>query len=165
MTESESTANLRTYLNDHLAGATSAMELLDHLVEHHEHDRFAQFLLDLREDVREDVETLRGVMRKVRAEESSVRKVGAWILEKFGRAKIAETKDSYHLLQALEALALGITGKRLLWRALDEIAPMIVELQGTDFVHLQERAQEQIDRVETERVSVARVAFSDREQT
>ena len=165
MSNSESLENLHTYLNDHLSGAVSAMELLDNLVAHHQQDRFGEFFSNLRNDVGQDVETLRDLMRKIGAEESSVRKIGAWLLEKFGRAKIGGGENDYGLLQALEALVLGITGKKLLWRSLDAIAPTIVELQATDFGRLQQRAQEQIDRVETERISVARVALSDREQT
>ncbi len=63
------------------------------------------------------------------------------------------------LLQALEALALGITGKRLLWRSLAAISPNFPALQGTDFGGLEKRAQDQFERVETLRLEMAREAF------
>src|ERR1043166_4740818 len=105
--------NLHTYLNDHLAGAVAAIELLDALIEHHSEDRFGKPFRDLRDEIHEDRETLRDLIRKVGASESAIRKAGAWLAEKFSRAKIGDTGDSAELLQALEALALGITGKNL----------------------------------------------------
>lgn len=148
-----------------MAGASSALALLDDLIKNHQQDRFAEFFSHLRNEVQEDEKTLRDLIRKIGAEESSVRKAGAWVLEKFGRAKIGAADTSYGLLQALEALVLGITGKKLLWRSLAEIAPTSTKLQGIDFPRLQERAQEQIESVEAERISVARTALSDREQS
>jgi len=143
------------------------MELLDYLIERHEQDRFGKFFRDLRDDIEADQDTLRDLIRKLNAEESSVRKAGAWIAEKLGRVKIAGAgvRDNYGLLQALEGLELGITGKKLLWRSLAEISSSITELQGTDFAGLEKRAQEQIDRVEAERLLTGRAALSDREQT
>jgi hypothetical protein len=67
--------------------------------------------------------------------------VGAWLAEKFGRAKIGDTGDSAELLQALEALALGITGKKLLWRSLAAIAANFPALQGSAFAELERSAR------------------------
>jgi hypothetical protein len=151
--ESDSTKHLHTYLNDHLAGSVSALELLDYLIEHHEQDRFGKFFRDLRNEVQADQDTLRDLIRRLDAEEGSVRKAGAWIAEKLGRVKIAAAgvRDNYGLLQALEGLVLGITGKKLLWRSLAEIASSATKLHGIDFARLEKRADEQIQRVEAER--------------
>ena len=116
------------------------------------------FFRDLGTEIRADQETLRTLIRKLGAEESSVRKAGAWLAQKFGQLKIgaADVEDRFGLLQALEVLALGITGKRLLWRSLVAIASHIPELQGTDFRQLEIRAEEQVTRVEAERLRTAR---------
>lgn len=161
MTHSKSTNHLHTYLNDHLAGSVAALELLDHLIKQHEGKPLGMFFRDLGTEIRADQETLRTLIRKLGAEESSVRKAGAWLAEKFSKMKIgaADTEDSFGLLQALEALALGITGKRLLWRSLDAIASHVPELQGTDFGRLEMRAEEQFARVEAERLRTAREVF------
>jgi hypothetical protein len=102
---------------------------------------------------------LRNLIQKLGAEESAIRKAGAWVAEKFSRIKVGDLDDSAGLLQALEALALGITGKRLLWRSLAAITPNFAALQGTDFGELEKRAQEQFERVETLRLEMAREAF------
>jgi hypothetical protein len=157
--ESPAAERLDTYLNDHLAGSVAAIELLDDLIEHHSEDRFGKFFGDLRDDIRADQDILRDLIRKLGAEESAIRKAGAWVAEKFSRAKIGDADDSAELLQALEGLALGITGKQLLWRSLAAIASNFPALQGIDFSELEKRAQEQFERVETLRVEMAREAF------
>ena len=162
VTHSKSTNHLHTYLNDHLAGSVAALELLDQLIGNHKGDPLGKFFRDLRTEISADQETLRNVIHKLWAKESTVRKAGAWLAQKIGQMKIgaADADDSFGLLQALEALALGITGKKLLWRSLDTIASQVAELHGTDFGRLEIRAEEQIRRVEAERLRTARELLS-----
>jgi hypothetical protein len=150
---------LHTYLNDHLAGSVAAIELLDELIEHHSEDRFGKIFRDLRDEIEADQETLRNLIRKLGAEESAVRKAGAWLAEKFSRVKIGDADDSAELLQALEGLALGISGKQLLWRSLAAIEANFPALQGSDFSELEKRAHDQFERVERLRMQMVREAF------
>jgi hypothetical protein len=150
---------LHLYLNDHLAGSVAAIEMVDNLIEHHPADRFGKFFRDLRNEIQTDQEKLSDLIRKVGGKESDVRKAAAWLAEKFGRAKFGDTEDSVELLQATEGLALGITGKKLLWRSLAAAGAHFPELQGTDFGELEKRAQEQFTRVEDLRMELSREAF------
>ncbi len=150
---------LHTYLNDHLAGSVAAIELLDDLIEHHSEDRFGKIFRDLRDEIEADQETLPNLIRKLGAEESAVRKAGAWLAEKFSRVKIGDADDSAELLQALEGLALGISGKQLLWRSLAAIEANFPALQGSDFSELEKRAHDQFERVERLRMQMVREAF------
>jgi hypothetical protein len=157
--ESPGRERLHTYLNDHLAGSVAAIELLDDVIEHHSEDRFGKIFRDLRDEIAADQGMLRDLIRKLGAEESAVRKAGAWLAEKFSRVKVGDVDDSADLLQALEGLALGITGKKLLWRSLAMVASNFPALQGMDFGELKERARAQFERVETLRVEMARETF------
>ena len=157
--ESPGRERLHTYLNDHLAGSVAALELLDGVIEHHSEDRITKIFRDLRDEIQDDQETLRNLIQKLGAEESAMRKAGAWVAEKFSRVKIGDADDGVELLQALEALALGITGKQLLWRSLGAIAPSFPALQGTDFSGLEKSAHDQFERVENLRKEMAREAF------
>ncbi|MEY2531340.1 MAG: hypothetical protein QOI96_1425 [Verrucomicrobiota bacterium] len=153
---------LATYLNDHLAGSVAAIELLDHLIKEQAGQRLEKFLVDIRDEVNADQEVLRELIRKLAVEESPVRKAGAWMVEKLGRAKITFGGDDpggLGLLQAFEGLALGITGKKLLWRALSTIEANAPQLQGIDLERLEQRAQEQFERVEKERLHLVRETF------
>ena len=58
----------------------------------------------------------------------------------------------------LEGLIMGITGKKLLWRAL--AAANLPQLSGYDFKELERRAEQQIERTEAERIRAARQAFA-----
>jgi hypothetical protein len=156
---------LASYLNDHLAGSVAAIELLDHLIKEQTGQSLEKFLVDLRNDVHADQEVLQNLIRKLGLEESSVRKAGAWIVEKIGQAKIALSRDSVGLLQALEALALGVTGKKLLWRALRTIEAELTQLQGIDLSRLEQRAADQFERLEKERLHLSREAFTNEEKT
>jgi hypothetical protein len=62
-------------------------------------------------------------------------------------------------LEKLEALALGIEGKRALWRALLAVAEEIPALRNVDLVRLDQRADDQRTRVEVRRIEAAREAF------
>ena len=159
---------LASYLNDHLAGSVAAIELLDHLIKEQKGQRLEKFLVDLRNDVRADQEVLQNLIGQLDLEESSIRKVGAWIVEKIGRAKITLSGDSageLGLLQALEALALGITGKKLLWRSLGTVEAELSPLQGVDLSRLEQRAADQFERVEKERLHLSREALINDEKT
>jgi hypothetical protein len=154
--------NLTSYLNDHLAGSVGALELLDRLIETYHGESLGRFFQDLREDVREDQEKLQELIGKLGAEESVVRKTGAWLVEKISRAKMPLAKSSdgqMGLFLALEALTLGITGKKSLWRALAAASQVEPKLARLDYTGLERRATEQLERVETKRLETARFVF------
>ncbi|MGI9087353.1 MAG: hypothetical protein ACR2HH_06380 [Chthoniobacterales bacterium] len=158
----ESRESLGTYLQDHYAGAVGAIALLEHLSATDGDKPLEEFFRSLLTEVRADHNTLHEIMETLGIEESTVRNAGAWLVEKLGRSKlgfVGGEKSGIRLLQTLEALAIGITGKLLLWRALEaakEIAPV---LRQTDFDHLKRRAQEQLDRVEAKRLEAAGATF------
>jgi hypothetical protein len=150
-----------TYLNDHLAGSVAALELLEHLIKVYQGKPLGNFFQELRADVKADQEVLRMLVQRF-GKESAIRKAGAWIVEKFSRVKIkaaGEDVGEMGLLQALEALVLGITGKQLLWRALNASLGSSPLLRGADLAHLEERAIEQVERVEGKRLEAAREAL------
>jgi hypothetical protein len=154
--------NLTSYLNDHLAGSVGALELLDRLIEVYEGKPLGVFFQELRNDIHEDQEQLRSLIHEAGAEESAVRKAGAWLIEKFSRAKMPvseSSEDEMGLFLALEALALGIIGKRSLWQALQAASPEIPQLARLDYPMLEKRAVEQYERVETKRLEIARQAL------
>ena len=150
---------LVSYLNDHLAGSVSAIELLDHLVKAHADEPLGKFLEELRNDIVADQQVLKKIVHRFNANESSIRKAGAWLVEKVARIKLAAAshkKWQLGLVQALEVLVLGVTGKQLLWRALNASIGSSPLLRGVDLTKLEERAIDQIERLETQRLEVAR---------
>jgi hypothetical protein len=156
---------LTKYLNDHLAGSVGALELLDRLTAACEGKPLANFFQKLRADVHQDQEQLKELIQKLGAEESAVRKAGAWIAEKLSRAKIElseSSKGDTGLFLALEALILGITGKRSLWRTLRAASQTVPQLARLDYTGLEKRAIEQCERVEAKRLEIARSVFKEK---
>jgi hypothetical protein len=152
---------LATYLNDHVAGAVAAVELLDHLIEVHQGRPLENFFRDLRGDILADLEVLRKILPRF-SKESAIRKAGALLAEKFSRSKLkmsGEKGGELGLVTALEILVLGITGKQLLWRALHASLGNSPLLRGADLGKLEERAINQLERVEVHRLEAAREAF------
>ena len=153
---------LTEYLNDHLAGAVGAVELLDRLVETYKGKPLEKFFRDLRTDIEHDQGQLKELIQKLGVQESAVRKAGAWIAEKLSRPKIdldEGSKNDLGLFLALEALVLGITGKRSLWRALRSASRTVPELARLDYSELENRAIDQCERVEARRLEIARSVF------
>ena len=153
---------LSDYLNDHVAGSVAALELLDRLVAACEGKPLERFFRDLRTDIRDDQEQLKELLAKLGAEESSIRKAGAWFLEKLSRPTIDLDEPETGLFLALEALVLGITGKRSLWRALQAASRTVPELARLDYAGLEKRAIDQCERVEARRLEIARSVFNSR---
>jgi hypothetical protein len=152
---------LASYLNDHLAGSVGALELLEHWAHLHEGKRLGDFFRDIETEIRADQEKLREVMRSLGIEESNVRKAGAWVAEKAGRARLMIAGDEpgrLGLVLTLEGIIMGVTGKKLMWRSL--IAANLRGLNGCDFEELQRRAQQQIERVEAERMGAVLETFA-----
>ena len=156
---------LKNYLNDHLAGSIGALELLDRLIDTYREKPLENFFKTLRDDIDHDQEQLKELMQKLGAEESAMRKAGAWLAEKLSRAKIElseAAEGEMGLLLALEAMVLGITGKRSLWRALQSASRTVPQLARLDYAGLEKRAIEQCERVEAKRLETARTAFQEK---
>jgi hypothetical protein len=149
---------LGAYLNDHLAGAAAAMELIDKL--HSANDgEFGAYLAGLQRDVEADRAALEQVMDTLGITRSAIKEAGGWLLEKASRIKFdRRVTGSEHLsrLMETEALALGIEGKLAGWRALRVLARDL----GVDLDALIQRAADQRRRLEPFRLDAAKRAFS-----
>jgi hypothetical protein len=127
-------------------GARSHSALLDRLIETYKGKPLEQFFNDLRNEIHADQDTLEDLIEKLGEEESAVRKAGAWVAEKFSRAKIRlsdSEEGQMGLFHALEGLVLGIFGKRGLWTALAAAADTVPQLRELDYGRLIKRASDQ----------------------
>lgn len=152
---------LESYLNDHLAGSVGAVELVEHWAHLHDGKPLGAFFSDIGTDIRADQGTLRDLMHRLAIDESNLRKAGAWAAEKAGRARLTIAgyePGSLGLVLTLEGLIMGVTGKKLMWRAL--AAANLPQLSGYDFKELERRAEQQIERIEIERIRGAQQAFA-----
>lgn len=154
---------LATYLHDHLSGARGAIDLLETMRERHEGEPLGQFAAELLQLIDEDRQVLVGLAEKLGTESSPLKEAGAWLGEKASRVKFRHgAEDELGTLMALETLALGILGKRALWKALLNVSADDRRLQGADFDRLISRAESQHEMVEERRLQHARTVFGGR---
>ena len=152
--------NLATYLNDHLAGATTGRELAKRTLSNNRGTPFEPTLEWLVEQIVEDREALLDIMRVVAAPEDHLKKLAAFALERLGRLKPNNSLISYSPLSRLvefEGLLVGVTGKLALWRSLQQLQDP--RLANVDLERLAQRAIEQRDRIEEQREQAARLAL------
>ena len=153
---------LHIYLDDHLGGATFGLQLVQRCQRNNEGSKLAEPLAKLTAEIAEDRRTLQAIMRDVGAEASRTKVVAGWTLEKVRRLKPNGRFFDYTPLARvveLESLAIGIAGKKAMWRALEDVASHERGLARHDFPALAQRADDQLARVEVLRLDAARSAF------
>ena len=149
--------HLTTYLNDHLMGAAAAIELVDQFLT--EAPDLQQFLTELKGDIESDRDEVVRIMDHLKISQSRVRKASGWLAEQAAELKFAMTDENFRRLERLEALAMGIQGKLNLWRAL-AATQLDTGMTRLNYGRLQERAMDQLSRVEALRVEAARTALT-----
>jgi hypothetical protein len=152
---------LAIYLNDHYAGSVGAVELVKRGRKEHAGTELGTFLGELGAQIEADREVLRQIMAAA-GTKPHLHKWGlAWLAEKVGRLKpngrLRERSPLSPLVE-LEALEAGITGKEMLWRALQ--ATPGAPTAGHSLDDLIARAESQRAAVEEQRVALARAALS-----
>jgi hypothetical protein len=155
---------LSTYLNDHLAGAMVGCEQARQLEEMHADTPFRPEMSRVAAEIEEDRETLVALMEELDLGRSAVKQAGAWVAEKAGRVKFSGISAGDRELGrylALEALSLGIEGKRSLWTALARLKATGDDLGSTDLERLIERAEAQREVIERQRIATALASFGD----
>jgi hypothetical protein len=115
---------------------------------------------ELTVQIEEDRATLEELMGHLEVGRDRLKSAVAWSAEKLGRLKLNGRVWGHSPLSPmieLEALYIGITGKRQLWVALQGVfGPRLEEF---DFEELIQRADDQRDGVERHRLDAARGAL------
>jgi hypothetical protein len=157
--------SLATYLNNHLAGAVMALELLEQLKEEGAGSKEGPALATLKAEISADRQTLEDLMADLGITTSLPQQASAWLTEKLSEVKLRlddPEGKALRRLESLEALALGITGKEALWHSLAAAAETAPELARRDYPRLIWRAEQQVEVVEGLRREAAREALGSR---
>jgi hypothetical protein len=153
------TKYLAIYLNDHLAGSTGGLELVKRAASEHD-GPLGMFLAGLRDEIAADRKVLEELMEQLDVSPDRPKLAAAWAAEKAGRLKLnGEVRGRSPLtpLVELEALSIGIEGKRLLCLALTEVEGL--PLSRERLAELVARAEAQREGVEVHRREAARRAL------
>jgi len=152
---------LAIYLRDHHAGASAGAALAQRAARNGAGLDHGAELAEIARQIGDDRKTLERLMARLGVRPSAIKVAGARAGEVVGRLKLngrLRQRSPLSNVVELEAMALGIIGKRKLWEALAGI-PGLQETGGVDLVELEARARQQHDRVETIRREAAAAAF------
>ena len=152
--------SLEKYLNEHLAGSGSALGLLETLAEHQHDD--AEIYQTLRRGIFQNRLTLESLMhqwgfKRSTALEWAAKAVSQVALFRFKHHGLV--KGQLGLVEALEALELGVHGQTLLWRSLADAVPAGLPASELDLPALLHSAETQKAEVERLRLAAVRAAF------
>ena len=155
---------IERYLNDHLAGSNGALHLIHQLAERQEIESERLFFQNLQKMVEKDQTLLKDLLEKANMEKSLTLEIAGALTEGAGRLKLlweGLEPGELGMFEALEVLALGIQGKRLLWAMLGELSPYFPEWDAYDFAELELQAIKQRDQVEERRIETGRESLLD----
>ena len=153
---------LDLYLNDHLAGAVLGSDLADQITEHADDTPLADTMESLSAQIEEDRQTLIDLMEALGTDKNAVKQATTWVAEKASRVKfsgLSSGEPDQGIFMALESLRLGVEGKLSLWLMLKEIQAEEPELAKLNLDELIERARQQRDTLEQERIAAGRRAL------
>src|SRR5215210_2776398 len=134
---------LRRYLEDHVAGADVGLTIATRLERDHLGTETAAVMSRMSRDIRSERELVVDALRRLEAPRDPVRRAMG-IVGSLGRhAASLPFVPGPSLLEDLEALAVGVWGKRLLWGALARVQESTdIDPRG-DLDGLAARAEEQ----------------------
>jgi hypothetical protein len=152
---------LALYLNDHLAGARFAIELLERLRDSDGNQPVGDVAAQLLPQIEHDRKALQKLADELGTGGSPVKEAASWLAEKASRLKLRLMSDAdLGALEAVEMLSLGVLGKLKLWKALSAIKDSHIPLQHLDFGTLIARAQSQHDELEKCRLQLAQAVLA-----
>ncbi|WP_329376584.1 hypothetical protein OG625_03485 [Streptomyces sp. NBC_01351] len=154
---------LAIYLNDHLTGAASGVELLRRAARAHRDTPLGPTLAAMAQEVAQDRESLRRIMTDLRVPVMRSRTALGWLAEKAGRLKLngrIVSRSPLSDVVELEAMRLGVEGKACAWRSLQTLAATDPRIDGARLRELLRRAERQIRILEALRVERAAQVFT-----
>jgi LPXTG-motif cell wall-anchored protein len=158
--EDEKRSAWATYLRDHLAGADTAIQIVHSLREAYRGSPEGALFDSLDEQFRED----RGVVEDILAQlgyspRSLKRAAGRATGSALGKLAGGEPGD-LSLFRTLETLAIGVQGKRCLWRAAQALIASPHPVGRRSFVELEADAVQQWEAIERHRRSLVQATFN-----
>jgi hypothetical protein len=134
---------LAAYLGDHLAGARTAIELAERCASTGPDDGIGRSLSRFVDEVREDESALRSLAEALDVEPPLTRRAAglAGMLGVAARDILPDDDPALRRLEDVEALCVGVWGKRLLWSTLLRLDDP--RLERFELARLAERADEQ----------------------
>lgn len=154
---------LRLYLADHFAGSTGGVALARRLARTHRDGPFGHGLSRLADDFAQERDMLRMLMARLGIAPQRAKLAAAWTAERAGRLKpngrLVGRSPLGNVLE-LEAMRMGVEGKKSCWRTLRMLAVHDDRLPADALDSLIDRTEEQCRYLDRLRARTAALAFT-----
>ena len=143
----ERRAALRAYLRDHLSGADTAITVLGRLRSTYAGRREGRLFDALYEEFVEERALVKTLLIDLGASPASLKRLAARTAGAAMSLVAGGEQGDLALFRTLESLAIGVQGKRCMWRAAQEIRPPL-RSPGRGFADLESRALDQWEAID-----------------
>jgi hypothetical protein len=150
---------LATYLRDHLAGADTAIQIVQALSEAHRGSPEGALFASLYDQFREDRGVVEAILAELGYTSRSAKRLAGWATGSALRVLAGGAPGKLALFRTLEALAIGVQGKRCLWRAAQALVGLPHPPGRRSFVELESDADRQWETIERHRRSLVPGTF------
>jgi len=139
---------LIAYLRDHLSGSDVAVGVVHRLVSTDQTVVDRPLFRRLAKEFEEDRSVVRALLNELGASGRSIKRAAGIASGAVLSVTAGGAPGELSLLRTLEALSIGVQGKRCMWRALQTLRP---SSGGMDFVELEAKAIRQWEAIEERR--------------
>jgi hypothetical protein len=139
---------LIAYLRDHLSGADMALRVVHRLGPTHQGTEVGRLFRRLSNELEEDRSVVRTLLMELGASGRSLKRVAGFASGTLLSLTAGGEPGDLSLFRTLEALAVGVQGKRCLWRALQNLRSVPSTIDGMTFVELEAKAVRQWEAIE-----------------
>lgn len=152
-------AQLRAYLADHLTGSDTAFAVVERLRESQLETASAALFERLYREFSEERTILRRLLRSVGGSPLKMRRLLGQTAGSVLRTAAGGRPGDLALFRTLESLAVGVQGKRCLWRAAQHLEGHLPAPPAKSFRALEAQAINQWELIERRRVGLASRTF------
>jgi hypothetical protein len=145
---------LATYIRDHLSGSDTAIQVLERVRRSHAGTKEGSLFGSLYEQIQREREILRALLAELGESPLSTKRVATKVTGSLLKAVAGGNRNDLSLFRTLEGLAIGVQGKRCLWRALQSLDGGFSAASPQRFAELEVLALRQWEAIEERRLSL-----------
>ena len=150
---------LATYLREHLVGADTAIRIVQGLRDAYRGSSQGALFGSLYEQFRDDRSVVEGILAELGYTSRSAKRLAGRATGSALRVVAGGAPGDLSLFRTLEALAIGVQGKRCLWRAAQTLVGLPHPAGRRSFVELEADAVRQWETIEQHRRSLVLATF------
>jgi hypothetical protein len=139
---------LAAYLREHLSGADAAIQVVERLKEAHRGTREGTLFATLDQEFRDDRGVVAALLRDLHASPRSAKRLMGQAAGSVLKLAAGGERGELRLFRTLEMLAIGVQGKRCMWRAAQALEPRLQPRGARSFAELEARALDQWEAIE-----------------